>query len=1106
MRKLITFFLLLWAVILHAQQITPDEAAAIASEFLSSSSPQLTTAKRVGVKRAKAKSDADNDLAHPYYVFNGDDNRGFVIVSGDKRAKKILGYSNTGTFDFDNLPPQLAAMLEQYAEQIESLPASATIDPSWSTPTHTASTGEGKLLETANWGQGYPYNLQCPEVDGQKCLTGCVATAMAIVMKYHNWPEKGRSFNDIVIDGKITHVDFSQYIFDYDNMPLNCNADSEDTQPDDISTLMYAAGRSVYMDYNAVESSAYFQIVSHQLQEKFSYSANCEFLMGKDYSWDKWIEIILNELNNNRPILYAGTSDVFTKHAFVCDGYSAEGLFHINWGWNGIDNGYFSLDKMIYSYEPCMVINIIPDTSGTLYARPYILHDDIYTLFEEADFINVSLPSITQNTPFDIGSPTIRTPYGFNGELGFCLTDNAGKIKEILGTHKIYSDGYHPYLAYGEGIDFQLFGVTISETIEKSDEIHLIARESENDDWKFILGCAAIPSSISVENCNNKICEIRLNTNPYFIIETQNPVTGNVMPITNVSYTQLFGSHLQFWCHIKEGAPNGYGVISAMGKGAYNDNNYYICGLGDERLGFAFKAIDNYIINGEFYEYTAPLKLDIKTAGTLSTLISTDDAHRVGDLTLSGNINAFDIWYVRENMKGLYRLDLSETTIKGVETSGVTINSFPVSGYQPDNAMPDWALEHLSLLQEVILPSNLKYLQDTSLSGLKISNITLPASIEDFGTNNFFASSLLDEVVNLNPIPIPIRECNFTGTKCPEWGCLIVPEESLSAYKKAPVWGDFKYIYALGTILPKTIEIQEPTLAIGIAESKKMQVVFFPENTNVKDLQWESDNEFVVSVSKDGIITGVNYGSANVTAYTSNNRFATCQVTVNPIMVKTLTINPKTWSGNKGESFQITTIVTPENATNKTVTWTSSNTDVATVDANGKVTAITVGEATITATAADDSGVSATCQVTVNPIMVETLTINPETWSGTESESFQITAVVTPEDATDKTVAWSSSDETVAIVNATGYVNVLKGGNCVITVSTQDGSGLSAECIITCISDIDNIFTDASARFDVYNLQGILVKKDCGRNDLKQLPTGTYILRQEDISRKIIIQ
>ncbi|MDE5571984.1 MAG: Ig-like domain-containing protein, partial [Prevotella sp.] len=224
------------------------------------------------------------------------------------------------------------------------------------------------------------------------------------------------------------------------------------------------------------------------------------------------------------------------------------------------------------------------------------------------------------------------------------------------------------------------------------------------------------------------------------------------------------------------------------------------------------------------------------------------------------------------------------------------------------------------------------------------------------------------------------------------------------------------------------------------------------------------------------------------------------------LLVKEIILSSNSITLYPGKKSQISANVLPKNAENKTLIWTTSDESIATVNADGKVTAIAVGEATITATAADGSGVSATCQVTVKPIMVETLTINPETWSGAEGESFQITAVVTPEDATDKTVAWSSSDETVATVDATGYVNVLKGGSCVITASTQDGSGLSAKCIITSVSGIDDIFTDADARFDVYNLQGILVKKDYGRDDLKQLPTGAYILHQGNVNKKIIIQ
>ncbi|MDE6646532.1 MAG: C10 family peptidase [Prevotella sp.] len=474
MRKLITFFILLRSVVLHAQQITPDEAAAIASEFLSSSSPQLTTAKRVGVKRAKAKSDAADDLARPYYVFNGDNNQGFVIVSGDKRAKKILGYSDTGTFDFDNLPPQLAAILEQYAEQIKSLPESTTTDPSWGTPTRTASTGEGKLLETANWGQGYPYNALTPEIDGQHAPTGCVATAMAIIIKYHNWPEQGRSFSDFIGEGTIQHLEFSQFSFNYDLMPLSMPEEPNESSAKALSELMLAAGRSVNMSYGTIESGAYFEIVAHQLQEKFSYSPECEFLMSKYYNWDEWEAIIKSEIDKNQPVLYSGSSES-SKHAFICDGYK-ENYFHINWGWDGLTNGYFNLSEIMYSLSPSMVINIVPDKSGTEYARPYLANDGFYTLFKEVNFINVSVPDIKTGVKFDINSPTIRTPYEFNGDLGFALVDRDNNIKEVFTSESRYNSG-DIFNEYGYDGGCSKLGVVIESEIEPDDRLQLVARE-----------------------------------------------------------------------------------------------------------------------------------------------------------------------------------------------------------------------------------------------------------------------------------------------------------------------------------------------------------------------------------------------------------------------------------------------------------------------------------------------------------------------------------------------------------------------------------------------------------------------------------------------------
>ena len=160
----------------------------------------------------------------------------------------------------------------------------------------------------------------------------------------------------------------------------------------------------------------------------------------------------------------------------------------------------------------------------------------------------------------------------------------------------------------------------------------------------------------------------------------------------------------------------------------------------------------------------------------------------------------------------------------------------------------------------------------------------------------------------------------------------------------------------------------------------------------------------------------------------------------------------------------------------------------------------------VIATAADGSGVSAVCHVTVNPVLVESILLTPDNWSGEEGESFQIDATVIPENATDKALWWLSSDETVATVDGDGYVTVLKDGSCVITATAADGSGIFAECMVTGLSGIHAIFEDDNCNYDVYDMNGLLLKKECSKEDLKRLTPGIYIIRRGAISIKLVIR
>ena len=168
-----------------ARTISSLEAQQIANEFFGEPKSSTAPLKIKGLNPAQQE-------AQPFYIFNSHTpDNGFVIISGDDRAQRILGYSDSGSFDADNIPPQLADLLKQYAEQISSISSDAT-HPSWNTPASN-NTKSGVLLKTADYGQDYPYNLATPKFDGEHAPTGCVATAMAIVMKYHNWPEKAEA-------------------------------------------------------------------------------------------------------------------------------------------------------------------------------------------------------------------------------------------------------------------------------------------------------------------------------------------------------------------------------------------------------------------------------------------------------------------------------------------------------------------------------------------------------------------------------------------------------------------------------------------------------------------------------------------------------------------------------------------------------------------------------------------------------------------------------------------------------------------------------------------------------------------------------------------------
>jgi len=255
------------------------------------------------------------------------------------------------------------------------------------------------------------------------------------------------------------------------------------------------------------------------------------------------------------------------------------------------------------------------------------------------------------------------------------------------------------------------------------------------------------------------------------------------------------------------------------------------------------------------------------------------------------------------------------------------------------------------------------------------------------------------------------------------------------------------------------ITLSASTLAMQTEDVKQLSVTnITPANATNKALKWESKNTWVATVDESGNVTAKNPGEATITVTAADNggAQATCKVTVTErtapvIKVTQIQLSQTRASLNEGKELQLTATVLPANATNQSLTWSSSVEGVATVDSTGKVTAIKAGTTVITATAKDDSGISASCtvQVTVPTVKVTGITLNKTTASVVKGKTVALTATVTPDTATDKTIKWTTSNKNVATVSTDGVVTAKAAGTATITATAADDSGVKATCKIT---------------------------------------------------------
>ena len=1135
--------------------------------------------------------------------------------------KPILGYSVRGNFDFEDCPPQLTGIFNRFASQMESQMLSNVCRAEKIEKVKISENGQnGRVLETAQWGQGYPFNMYAQEQDGEKCPSGCLATAMAIVMKYNNWPESGRGHHIWISNGSQLDYDFSQTSFDYSLMADSYEPGTfDDQQAKEVAKLMQAAGAAVNMQYNPEGSGAMTCVSGHYMHEYFKYSPSCQYLSASNFNESKWLNMIFDQIDSNHPIIMSGVSEESGGHAFICDGYDDNNMLHINWGWNGARNGYF--DPVLlggFNNNIGMVINLFNDGCEKGYARCW---NDFGYLWADPGVgsgFNVSVESIEKEVPFNALVGRINFPNDFSGTVCLALVDESENIIEVneqVG-HRFECNTDLDHIGYswvGHGA-LPFVNLSFKTEVGPSMKVQVVARE-DGEEWKLVLGTLEAPSYVRVDG------NIPLYSKIEWKIKDPYGLTKLIYQNNNEHYV-LLGDTCPFNIDISGG------VTYVFIDGVFRTN-----GSDFSKADFNFNTTkDNYLIEifANRYEDLLHKNVTLDKAGHLSELIPEEEQPLIYSLTIEGPMNSEDYAFISRKLYSLKNLDVHATTVEeGLNRADYLPEQAGQPGVTDAIGAAVWGLESIKL------PDTLKGFEAFSMPHRSIECLEIPGTVEDYEWNSVsgYSGPKIDFLKVNNPKPVEILDGSGALDLVDDGinrnrTVLYVPQGSKEAYMNSPSWRGYKDIresdkdfsgkfveydgvryliiaetaiasniyadspYRYGYfVVPEYIEFEGRNYPVsGNCREFKTMCLYLDNVANFDFNLLDSNIGTAVTPYIDADYTGGNpsdYMSLMIPGATSKHYVKSgCNIremwtylidkehkllSVIPqddicdipeiiidgkiaVPVKdnlysftdadNLTVDIKfSTFGNEHymkthyspeyhidlpsidlsvpvesiflsvielgiherESINIEAHVLPEAATNKSVIWSSDDESIARVDQDGKVSAVNIGECNIIAMAADGSGVSAVCHITVLPILVETILLNPESWNGVEGESFRIEVAVYPENATFKDLVWTSSDEAVAIVDGEGIVSVLKEGVCVISVSALDGSGVSAECLITSVAGVNEIF-DEGKPCDVYTLNGILIRKNCDNEFLKSLMPDVYIIRQDSKNIKVIIR
>ncbi|WP_077196495.1 thiol protease/hemagglutinin PrtT [Prevotella ihumii] len=522
---------------IYADKVSKSQAQQIAQQFLATKAHRGIKAHFAAMPKKFMAQNTTPDFA-PFYVYNAENNGGFVIVSGDDAVGQVLGYSDKGSFSLEGAPANVVAMFKMFARAVENAAKKAPTGPKEDAYPTQGKVVVAPLLGNIQWGQDAPFNTQFPtytmvekdhtgktQTITRNYYVGCVATAMAQIMRFHQYPEQGkgtltykpkmsRDGKDIGLGNPIT-VDFSASHYDWSKMPQYMeqnNADKE--QNKQVATLSQNVATSVYMSFDNKGSGTLSQFVRKALIEYFGYDKGINYIARDYYTTPEWMKLIKAELDAHRPVFYsASNEDGLGGHAFVCDGYDDKDYVHINWGWYGRSNGYFNVSALNpqdlgigangggYNLQQEIITGIQrPTATSPKYVYPlYCMTRSVANYFDYKKIVDC-MTTLKYNEAYD-----------FNGELASVLVDKNNNIVDILKKQPLKLKGVDQNMK----IDMPLVFVKgapsdVPHAADGSDyKVMFAAKATGDTEWQIVRTSKNLPNYGEATVVNHKITKIK---------------------------------------------------------------------------------------------------------------------------------------------------------------------------------------------------------------------------------------------------------------------------------------------------------------------------------------------------------------------------------------------------------------------------------------------------------------------------------------------------------------------------------------------------------------------------------------------------------------------